>query len=87
MANNKYYAVLEHKISNRTIERAYENTPHANADGTIDYYKDMIDQYVSLAGVIVNSLEEAEEKFEKLYPTIWEEDETKISLQDYKPVI
>jgi hypothetical protein len=77
----KFYATLKHKISNRVIERAYENTPYPNSDGLIDYLESQMDNYDSICAINVDSLEEAETYFKVNYPTIWKEDKIQIDLR------
>lgn len=76
----KYYASLTFRISERSIERAYENTPYPNDDGTIDYYKENMGEFSAIGAYWVDSYEEAEEYFKRVSPTVWKEEDTRISL-------
>jgi hypothetical protein len=82
--NKKYYVALQRRVSDRVIERAYEGHPDPNADGLIDFYKDIIGEYESLAGLQVDSYEEAEQYFDRHFPTIRREDETRIIIREMK---
>lgn len=84
--SGKYFGMLEFKISQRTIEREYENTPSPNADGTIDAYEKHMGEFESFCSRFFNSYEEAERFYETNYPTIWEEEETQITLRRVKKV-
>lgn len=79
--NKKYYASLEYRISQRTIERAYEGTPFANAAGRIDFYKENMGKMEGACGKYVNSRREAELYFKRWFPNIFEEEETRIVLK------
>lgn len=78
----KLYAMFEHKISERVIERAWLNGGGtANADGTIDSYQEKIGQWDGFASYRVETYEEAEALFKNNYPTIWAEDEVQIIIR------
>jgi hypothetical protein len=82
MKEKRYYAILERVISERVIARCYESTPYPNADGTIDYYRDKMGEWDSLAGIRVDSIEEAEQYLMSTFPTIYREDKTRIRLKE-----
>lgn len=82
--NATYYATLERKVSERVIERAYESSPSPNDDGTIDHLTEMLGQWEVLSGFRTYSYENAENYFKRQYPTIWEEDSTRIVMHILK---
>lgn len=75
------YATLSYRISERTIERAYENHPYPNADGTIDYYRERVGKFDTIAGFRVESEQEAWDYVRSMYPVIMAEEETQIEFK------
>ncbi|MFS0558271.1 hypothetical protein [Brevibacillus sp. 179-C9.3 HS] len=77
------YFSFEYKVSQRTIDRAYEDNPiGTNADGTIDYYQSVMGQWDSFAGRNIGTLDQAVLVFQTDFPTIYREEETRLVNQD-----
>lgn len=80
----EFFAIFEKKVTHRDIERAYEDNPNANADGTIDSYVEHMGHFIGVFAEYVDSREEADEMFKVKCPTIVAEDETRIILKPMK---
>jgi hypothetical protein len=73
-----YYCTLEYKISPATIERAYENTPDANADGYVDHLREKMGKWTSFASYYFSSHKDAEEYYKQQYPKVWEQEKVRV---------
>lgn len=79
MEKKKYFVIIEHKISDRVIERAMYDHPYPNADGTIDWLKENYGEWDSIAGISVDNHQEVIDYLERCCPTIYKEDDIRIT--------
>lgn len=75
------FCTLEFKISTQTLERAYEDYPQNAADGTIKYYEENIGEWDSVCSQVFDTPDKAFEYYKTTYPTTWNEEETRITMQ------
>ncbi|MEC0276842.1 hypothetical protein [Peribacillus frigoritolerans] len=74
------FCALEFQVSGRTIERAYEDTPYANADGTIDCLEEQMGEYLGVESNWFDSYEHAKESFASKYPDLHEEETVRLRI-------